>query len=258
MTRHWPAGNFAEETYDAYAADYEAFNQGYQYKRWTGRLLACAEAAGLAGKRLLDVGCGTGLSFVALQDRGWDVTGVDISEEMLIQAREKAGPKTKILQQDMRSLPQLGEFDLVWAVNDALNYLLSTDELRATLTGMRQNLAPDGIVLFDVNTLACYRLFFGAEHFVEVGRHRFHWEGQANPAQVSVGSVVEAHFEDEGQPNRGHVHRQRHFGETEMTAALGEAGLRTLAIYGELDGELEPGFDEEINTKAVYLATASV
>ena len=51
----------------------------------------------------------------------------------------------------MLELPRFGEFDLVWALDDAINYLLSAEELERALTGMRANLAPTGLLLFDVN-----------------------------------------------------------------------------------------------------------
>ena len=58
------------------APAYDEFNRGYKYERWVGRLLEQAEVAGLEGNRLLDVACGTGLSFTPMLDRGWQVTGL--------------------------------------------------------------------------------------------------------------------------------------------------------------------------------------
>jgi hypothetical protein len=119
---------------------------------------------------------------------------------------------------------------------------------------MRGNLASDGIVLFDVNTLACYRSFFSNEQVVEFNGRRFVWRGKASAAEVSPGSISEASFVAEDEPDRAHVHRQRHFTEGEVLAALERAGLGIVGVYGELGGELSPGFDESINTKAVYVA----
>src|SRR5262249_6156918 len=100
------------------------------------------ERHGLRGKRLLDVGCGTGKSFLPMLKRGWDVTGCDISASMVELARTKVGDAALLSVEDMRELPTLGEFDLVWCLDDAVNYLLSVDELERALSGMRQNLAP--------------------------------------------------------------------------------------------------------------------
>lgn len=253
MTQQWLAGDSARETYDSYAPAYDDFNRGYMYERWTGRLLAKAEEFGLRGDRMLDVACGTGLSFLAMFDRGWTVSGCDISPAMLDIARGKAGERAELVLADMRELPELGEFDLVWAVNDALNYLLGIEEFEATVAGMGRNLAPAGIGLFDVNTLATYRTFFSREIIVEEeGRHLV-WRGQTSPEEVTPGVLAEARFEVRGEEGSEHVHRQRHFSEDEVMCAIEAAGLRCIGVFGEQDGALHPGVDDEVDTKAVYL-----
>jgi SAM-dependent methyltransferase len=243
----------AKQTYDTFSSVYDDFNHRYMYERWTGRLLAAAEDAGLEGDRLLDVGCGTGLSFIPMLERGWHVTGCDISLQMLDLAEAKVGEAATLLTADMRDLPVMGQFDLVWAVNDAVNYLLTREELEAAVTGMRRNLAPNGIVAFDVNTLATYRTFFSTERVVEVNGKRLIWRGQMSAADVSPGSINEARFEAAGEEDLAHVHRQRHFAEDEVLAAIDAAGLRSLDVLGERDGDLERGLDEELHTKVVYL-----
>lgn len=253
MQKEWKARDGARETYDAYAPVYDEFNHGYLYERWTGRLLAKAEEVGIDGQRLLDVACGTGLSFIPMLERGWEVTGCDISPVMLDLARHKVGPLADLLEADMRDLPELGEFDLIWAVNDPLNYLLSIEELEATFDGMRRNLAASGIALFDVNTLVTYRTFFSKEIVVEGGGRRLVWRGQQTPAEVEPGMFAEALFDADGESDLRHVHRQRHFGEKDVLGALEAAGLHCISIFGELDGVLTPGVDEAHHTKAVYL-----
>jgi len=245
----------ARETYDAFASAYDVFNQAYQYESWTGKLLGEAEKAGLKGDRLLDVGCGTGLSFVALLDRGWKVTACDISSGMIEIARRRVGDRAELLIADMRTLPALGEFDLVWAVNDAANYVLSDEELLAALTSMVRNLAPDGVVLFDLNTLFTFKTFFCETHEREVDGQHFVWRGEMDVDEIGPGSIAEAHFQAEGQAI-DHVHRQRHFPESDVLAALEAAGLEPRAVLGELDGVLSPGLDETVHTKAVYVAAA--
>ncbi len=255
MTMARDSDRSAQETYEVYAAAYDDFNHGYMYERWTGRLLAAAEGAGLHGDRLLDVGCGTGLSFIPMLDRGWSVTACDISPAMLELARAKVGTAATLLNADMRELPSLGEFDLIWAVNDAMNYLLSRKELTAALVGMHRNLAAGGIVVFDVNTLATYRTFFSTEQTVDVNGRRFVWRGRMAPGDVEPSSVNEADFEAEGEQGLAHVHRQRHFAESEVQLAVETAGLRCVRVMGESDGNLELGLNEDLHTKAVYLCS---
>ena len=245
--------NSVKKTYDSYAPVYDIFNRRYMYRQWTGKLLARAEEAGMGGKRLLDIACGTGMSTIPMLDRAWEVTGCDISPEMLDVARSKVGARADLFEADMRDLPDFGEFDLVWAVSDPVNYLLGTDELEASFDGMRRNLAPSGIALFDVNTLVTYATFFSKEIVVEEGGGRLVWRGQQTPEAVAPGMIAEARFEAEGKPDAAHVHRQRHFSEDKVLSALEAAGLRCVGLFGELEGELSPGLDEGLHTKAVYL-----
>lgn len=253
MQKQWVAGDAAKEAYDVYAPLYDAFNRNYKYERWTGRLLSVAEEAGIGGRRLLDVACGTGLSFITLLEAGWEVTGCDISPQMLERARERAEGRAELVEADMRELPRLGEFDLIWAVNDPCNYLLEVEELEATLRGMGRNLAPTGIALFDLNTLVTYRTFFSEEVVVEDEGKRLIWQGQLSPEEVAPGTFAEARFDVPGQPGQAHVHRQRHFSEEQVRGAIDRAGLECVALYGELDGELSPGVDENLHTKMVFL-----
>lgn len=246
----------AKAAYDAFASDYDDFTHEYMYERWTRRLLEKAEEAGLQGRSLLDVACGTGLSFLPMLDRGFSVTACDISERMLDVARAKAGERARLLTADMRALPDLGSFDLVWAVNDPINYLLSAAELEATLEGFKRNLGPGGIALFDVSTLLTYRTFFSREIVVERAGRRLVWQGQSAPDRVRPGSFHEARFEAEGEAGSGHVHRQRHFAEEEILACIESADLTCAGVFGELKGALFAGLDEEVHTKAVYLCRA--
>lgn len=260
MTEGWLGGDTAQESSDFFASAYDDFNYRYQNTQWTGRLLKRAEAAGLSGDHLLDVACGTGLSFIPMLRRGWAVTACDISKEMLEIARSKVGDQVTLLQADMRELPVLGAFDLVWALNDPLNYLLSREEFDAAITGMARNLKPGGILVFDVNTLATYRTFFADEFEVEVRGRKLVWSGRNRSETFTPGSFAEARFEAVGEPDSVHVHRQRHFPEVEVTEALASADLKVAEVLGvsEPDGDLSSPLDEEIHTKAVYVCRSKV
>lgn len=240
------------DTYEAFAATYDDFNHTYQYEAWTGRLLALAHEYGLNGTRLLDVGCGTGLSFLPILDRGWQVTACDISQGMLDRAAAKTGDRAELHLADMRNLPVLGSFDLVWAVNDAVNYLMGSEELVDALISMARNMAPEGRLLFDLNTLHAYRAFFHGTHERSFEEQRFLWRGLTAPGAAAPGAIFEAEFRAEGR-GTDHVHRQRHFPEAEVLAAIDAAGLRCQAVAGEREGILERGLDESTHTKAVYL-----
>lgn len=254
--------NDALGTYQAMAAVYDDFTAHHDYEGWLTDLLKILEPHGLSGDRLLDVACGTGKSFLPMLPRGWQVTGCDISPAMLALAREKAGDSVTLSVADMRELPKLGEFDLVWALDDAINYLLSTKELEEALAGMCAHLADDGLLLFDVNELLVYRTFYAETSVVEQEGRRLVWRGLGS-AEVSPGSVHEARLEVEHAGEDGStvrqggisVHRQRHFPEAEVLTALDRAGLACLDIYAhDLDGIPRQPLDTSIHTKAIYIA----
>jgi len=257
-------GDWAERTYEAMAPVYDDFTAHHEYEAWLTDLLKVLGRNGLTGKRLLDVGCGTGKSFIPMLAWGWDTIGCDISPAMLELAREKAGDGVQLAVADMRELPRFGEFDLVWALDDAVNYLLSIDELVQALEGMRENLAPTGLLLFDVNALPAYRTFFAEEVVVERGGRRLVWHGLADP-DVAPGSICESRLEvapgdpAAEDPEAGQLpsltHRQRHFPEADVLEAFERAGLECLDVYGHgLDGVPRQPLDESTHTKAIYIA----
>jgi SAM-dependent methyltransferase len=187
------------------------------------------------------------------------VTGCDISRAMLDRAAAKA-PGVPLHEADMRALPTFGEHDLVTCLDDALNHLLTRDELIAALRGIRANLAPGGVAVWDVNTLAAYGEMFAETHLIAAGEPFIVWEGKAGPAVpgMRVEPVVHVFREDPAgcwQRSRS-SHQQRHWPAVEIEAAAGVAGLCLVDVQGQRPGVvLDAELDESRHTKALYFAT---
>src|SRR3954464_15541888 len=128
-----------DPTYAAYellAPFYDRYTHKYGTDRLSANIEAIAIEHGLRGSRLLDVGCGTGKSFLPMLARGYEVTAFDLSPSMVARACDAAAGSAaeiaaEVLVADVRDLPELGRFDLATALDDALNYMLSDDELLA-------------------------------------------------------------------------------------------------------------------------------
>lgn len=255
---------WAEIAYDAIAPAYDDFTAHHDYELWVGNLLRALELHGLSAPgRLLDVGCGTGKSLVPMLERGWSVCAFDVSPKMVELARAKVGDDVDLTVGDMREMPKFGEFDLVWALADAINYLMSVEELEAALRGMRTNLAPNGMALFDANTLLAYRTFFSEDIDMESCRYRMLWRGRSD-RNMAPSSIAEATFEAfpmDGARNQAvpcEVHRERHFSVSETERALDRSGLECLDVFGNTqDGALQLPLDEAVHGKAVYVARAA-
>jgi SAM-dependent methyltransferase len=242
---------------------YDEFTHQNDYETWFGILLPALERHGLRHGRLLDVGCGSGKAFPPMLDRGWSIHGCDVSAAMLQRAQEKGGADVRVDVADMRELPRFGAFELVWALNDPANYMLDEEELKLALAGMRRNLAPDGLLLFDTNTIHGYSGFFCEEVEFERDGWRFIWQGRSKPDDPP-GTVFEASFAaeplggDGGAPIASELHRERHFPEAEVLAAIGAAGLECLDVFGytDEDGLVAP-LEESTHYKAIYIARAA-
>jgi SAM-dependent methyltransferase len=252
----------AELAYESFAPVYDEFTAHHDYELWFGNLLPKLEAHGLRKGRLLDVACGTGKSLMPLLERGWEVTGCDISSRMVEIARAKFGDRVELLVADMRELPRLGEFDLVICPGNAVNYMLSEEELGAALSRMRENLTSQGLLLFDADTVHAHRTFWAETTVVEEGGMKLIWRGLTDP-EVEPGSFAEARFEVDplrsGRPPvQAQTHRQRHFPEATVQAALERAGLECLDVWGHhYDAVPHQPLDEEADIKGVYIARRS-
>jgi SAM-dependent methyltransferase len=255
------AADHARAAYDGLAPAYDLFTGGHDHAAWARLLEGLAREHGLAGRRLLDVGCGTGSALLPMVERGYDVTGVDISPRMLEVARGKLPDEVALVAADMRSLPDLGDFDLVWSVADAVNYLHSDTELVTAFEGFRRSLAPAGVVVFDVDTLGTFRALYSSLMVVPAGDRAVVFEGRSK-APLDEGAVGEAwidHLERAAEPpwwNRVRtVHRQRHHPRAALEGALAVAGLACVAVWGtDGAGGLEQPLDELRHSKAVYIA----
>jgi SAM-dependent methyltransferase len=250
----------ARRAYDALAPGYDDLTRGHDHARWTALLEARARDAGLRGSRLLDVACGTGNTLLPMLDRGYEATGVDISEAMLVEARRKTAGRARLVPGDMRDLPAIGEFDLVWCLGDALNYLDTQDELAAALAGFRLNLAPGGVVVFDVNTLGTFRTLYssllavpGADRIVLLEGHGSRSLDPGGSAEVWIDRLEP---QDTGWWERTRSkHHHRHHSDRAIRAALARAGLECRGTFGtQVTGVIEAPLDELRHAKAVYIA----
>lgn len=243
--------------YERLAPVYDDFTDGYDHDGWVGQLERIARSHGAFGPRVLDVGCGTGKSFEPLLRRGYEVWACDISPAMVERARRCPGvDPDQVLVADMRELPELGAFALITCLDDAVNYLLEYEDLVAAFASVARLLAPDGVYLFDTNTLATYRAGFAAAATFERPLAAAVWRGEtAEP--IEPGALCSAAIELGGAEGANAVsrHVQRHYLEPTIHRALASAGLACRAVLGQSTGGLlHERADEDAHTKLVYVA----
>jgi SAM-dependent methyltransferase len=243
--------------YEAVAPAYDLLTAGYAYDRWSREIEALASEHGLRGRRLLDVACGTGKSFGWFLERGYEVCATDASPAMAAIAREKAAGRARVHVADMREEPGFGAFDLVTCLGDALNHLPDLGEAGRALAAMGSALAPGGLLVLDLNTLAAYRDVPSA--IAEDAERMVVWNGDAARIVEPGGSGVLAIdvFERAGdlwrRSTARHVHR--HHPIADVIGLLGDHGLEAAAVLGvATGGRLEPFAGEAAHPKALVLA----
>ena len=104
-------------------------------------------------KSLLDLGCGTGGHALILAERGYEVTGIDISEEMLKQAKKKAKNKnlrTRFKKCDIRNFSLNEKYDAAIAMFDVMGYINADEDIIEILCRVKSHLKPRGLFIFDV------------------------------------------------------------------------------------------------------------
>ncbi|QOR65603.1 class I SAM-dependent methyltransferase [Cytobacillus suaedae] len=158
-------------SYQQFAYLYDELMKDIDYNQWISFVKESlpGELTSKSKLRVLDLACGTGELSVRLADEGYEVTGVDLSEEMLAVAGEKAMEKGKqitLFQQNMMELEGHEKFDVILCFCDSLNYLGSSDEVRQTFQCIFNQLVDGGLFLFDVHSIYKMNQIFADQTFV--------------------------------------------------------------------------------------------
>lgn len=119
------------EAYSDFARVYDIFMDNVEYEKWAEYLIESLKEYGIEDGIVLELGCGTGVMTELLAESGYDMIGVDNSEEMLGEAMEKraeSGHEILYLEQDMREFELYGTVRAVVSVCDCMNYITEEDD----------------------------------------------------------------------------------------------------------------------------------
>lgn len=149
-------------SYESFAKVYDELMDNVPYDTWTEHLIRDLKEYDITDGLICELGCGTGNVTARLSKAGYDMIGVDDAEEMLSVAREKQDSEQILyLQQDMRSFELYGTVRAVVSICDCMNYLLEEEDLLKTFQLVNNYLDPDGIFIFDFNTIYKYKEVMG-------------------------------------------------------------------------------------------------
>lgn len=193
--------------YNEFAYFYDEFNGEADYEALYAQVKARLDAHGITGGILADLGCGTGELTLMLAQAGYDMIGIDQSEEMLCVVRDKAeqlglSGGLLLLQQDLCALDLYGTIRGAVSTFDTLNHIPDLDKAIANAAFFMEK---GGVFLFDMNTPYKHQTVLGENEFTfEEEDARCVWRNHYDPDARRVTITVDIDYQETGE----HFHEE--------------------------------------------------
>ncbi len=226
------------EAYTRFAEVYDLFMEDIPYEAWKDFLVKTLHEEGITQGLVCELGCGTGRMTRLLAQSGYDLIGMDASQEMLSIARTQDSTGILYLEQDMRELELYGTVRAVISVCDTINYLLEDEDLLRVFRLVNNYLDPGGIFLFDLNTEYKFRELMGTQTFCE---HREEgsliWENYYDRKErVNEYALTMFLRREQGLYQKyEEVHYERCYTLSEVTGLLQRAGMQFVSACDGTD-----------------------
>lgn len=238
--------------YGEIAGVYDLLNSHIDYSKWADYIERVIEKFKKAPTKLmLDLGCGTGRMTFEMRRRGYDMTGVDISPEMLSEASERAlaeGARDILwLCQDMCSFELYGTVDAVVCCLDSLNHLTKSGELERCFKTVHNYLVPDGLFIFDMNTPYKFEnVYAERDYILECDGLLAAWQNEYNKKSRICDFYISVFSErsDGSYSREDCVQRERCYSERYVKGLLAKCGFELLSFSGDYGFDAPKSDDE--------------
>ena len=235
--------------YDLLAPFYDAVNSELDYSAWADFIEKIVKKEYNGRPELvLDLGCGTGKMTLELARRGYDMTGVDCSPEMLNIARENSdreGLDVLWLCQDMTEFELYGTVDVCVCCLDTLNHLTEPSELEKCLSLVHNYVVPNGLFIFDINGKFKFENIYSDRSYVmeEEGGVCI-WQNDYDEETRLCDFYITLFKERENALYERYddMQTERMYTVKEMKNSLEKCGFQTLGVYSNFD--FNEGTDE--------------
>lgn len=224
------------EAYTGFAEVYDLFMDNIPYEEWCNYLIGLLKENGVSNGLVADLGCGTGNVTEILAHSGFDMIGIDNSEDMLSIAMEKNQDESVLyLLQDMREFELFGTIKAAVSICDSMNYILEEEELVEVFRLVNNYLEKDGVFIFDLNTKYKYETILGENTIAENREESsFIWENyyykdeEINEYELTL-------FIKDTEADTFHrfqeTHLQRAYSVEKIKELLEQAGMKFVAAY---------------------------
>ena len=240
--------------YHALAESYDRLTNDVAYDAVVDFYFDILHREGLSPRTAVDLACGTGSVTYALLDRGLQVVGVDMSEDMLAVASQKAynrGYAPLFVKQKLEALRLPRGVDLAVCALDSIDYILSPEDCQQAFRNIYRCINPGGIFIFDVNTPEKLRNMDGQVFLDEDDDVYCVWRGEFDE-QTNICSYAMDLFQRSGNVWRRSFEEHREYAYTreQLTGFLKDAGFTNIAVYGDRRLDAPKPEDQRIYIKA--------
>lgn len=249
--------------YNDFAEVYDSLMDNVDYGKWAAYYAGLMGTFGIKKGMVCECACGTGNLTIPLSHLGYNMTGVDLSSEMLFAASTKArkqGLSIPFIRQDMRKLKLHRPMDAVLATCDGVNYLTGDQDAPDFFSAAYDALRPGGCLIFDVSTIYKLENILGNRIICEDRDDvTYMWQNCWNPGKKTVNMHLCIFVrEEDGRYRRiDEEQTQRGYTPAQLEFLLEKAGFENVQIFG--DGTMaSPGKHEQrIHCAAVKKAEIS-
>ena len=201
---------------------------------------------------VLDLACGTGKLTFKLREYGYDMTGVDLSDEMLSVAKNYAY-ENKIddvlfLCQDMKEFELYGTVDACVCTLDSINYLTKLDDVKRCFSLVHNYLIPEGVFIFDINTPYRFENVYGDNSYIlENDFSLCAWQNEYNKKSKICKFYLSIFQESQdGKYERyDEIQREKCYSMKQIKKLLLDCGFEILNVYGNMDKKSATDTDEK-------------
>ena len=225
------------DAYRELAYSYDRLTNDVDYQAAVDFYWQLLDREGLTPRTAVDLACGTGSVTVLLAEKGLQVTGVDMSPEMLCMAAQKADAvenRPVFVCQKLQELHLLRGVDLAVCALDSLDYITDPDDCREAIRRVYKSLNPGGCFIFDVNTPEKLKAMDGQVFLDEDDDVYCVWRGEFDDA-TNICTYWMDLFQRQGNVwNRSYEeHREYAYSASRLVSYLKDAGFTAIEVFAD-------------------------
>lgn len=242
------------DAYHALASSYDRLTWDVDYAAVVDFYMQILQQENLSPRTAVDLACGTGSVAMLLAQMGLQVTGVDMSEDMLCQASQKAmdaGLPITFACQRLEKLCLPRGVDLAVCALDSLDYITDPEDCRRAIAKIYRSLNPGGCFIFDVNTPEKLRAMDNQVFLDEDEDVYCVWRGAFDETtNICTYGMDLFQRQGNGWHRSWEEHREYAYSQQQLMAFLKEAGFTSIRVYGDRRLEEPNSVDQRIYFKA--------